>query len=496
MPGKIIKLLLSTFLLLLFSGHSFAQSEEEDIFFYLEKQNDTVGEYVHSHNPLIASRFSLSEMVYGYRLMPEKRLLFLQLRKLSRDEFYRNRGYIMVFDLEAGLGRWIRKIDYTRSTMALSEEHIIKRRRFDAYDFTPKYGKIRWHLKNALAFLDFQNGLGLERKGNKLQAIDLLDQRILWKRRVPESDESGQLFPWNDNSVLLYSGGFYKMRLTDGKGWELKQKMKFPQLPEDFFVFSSEKNLLPKKDLQAMVRDDSLFFFVTGRELVAVSDRGKLHWKKSFPKGKTGYVFSILKKGDSVTVINFYDRRNTKSSAPFIAIYRESTGDEIFFKSFAPEEKLLDVDWRGDTLYCLFDDKVAGYILSQEDESFSSQLPVYEDNKPVSFTDNATYRLTGSAWQKQSGNSLLKVLFENAKVWVLDTRLNPLEEQDNIALRLRSNELMDLLLYKDSYFLLNKDAQAIAQVNLLFPAELLGNKLILMRQSFLYIMEVYVGDKP
>ncbi len=477
-----------------FSWQGFAQNKDERIRFYLEKQNDTIGEYVVSHNPLIASRFALPEMVFGYSLMPEQQLLFLQLRKLSRDGFYRNRGYIMVFDLEAGIGRWVRRTDFSRSNISIEGEHIIKRRAFDTYDFSPKYGEIRWHLKYSVPYANGRYGLALMRKRTKLYAFNMLNKRILWKRKIPDTGEKGRLFARNDKSLLLYSGGFYKLRVEDGEGWYLNQSMTFPDPKQDFFVFSSKKNLLPAKDLQALVLEDSSYYFVSGNKVVAVSSTGGIRWKTSFRSGKSGHLFSLSKEGDSLIVINLYDKRNAKSASPFVAIYHKGNGDEIFFKQFAPEEKLLDVKAGGEVLYCLFQDKVAAYSIANGNEAFSFQLPQYAENLPVSFTDNEVYRISGdyAPWKKLNGEAVIKILFENANVLLLDMQLHPMEQQEKYALSVRSNEVMDLVFKGDNYYILNKNGVVQAKIDLVCPATLLGNKLILMQQSYLYVMDVFV----
>ncbi|NPA35698.1 MAG: PQQ-binding-like beta-propeller repeat protein, partial [Chlorobi bacterium] len=343
-------------ILILFSIQSFSQ-----------KNNDVkvlINEKVLGKNLLTSSEINGLEYVFPNRihktyLDTTSGFLTVQLRGLSKnDKWLKNKGYILLYDLNEKKLKWNKKVNFQTSYLQQFNNTMIFTVANKSYLLDINTGNELWEVKNNIVFADpdYNIGIGYRFNGstgysNKLQGLDMKNGKIIWEKELNSEYGWNDLFYTNDSTLMIVAAGLHSINIKNGKGWDYETITGKKDYTETIatnvagaalgiltgtFVTATGHNLV--HDAVSNVIIDSLYIYFSSAEQLAKINKnsGEVIWKYSFPK-KFASKSTIFVEDSLIYMINngyaFMGYRELNFGKPFIAAFDKETGKQKYLST-------------------------------------------------------------------------------------------------------------------------------------------------------------------
>jgi len=217
-----MKILLS-FLLLCLPGFAiFAQTPAITVI-----QKEIVsGKNLITNTDIPAREYVFPGWIGDYYLDTTTNLLTVQLRNMSKNgKLIRNKGKLILYDMENNSVKWTKKINYLKSSIKQYDDVLIQITETGTYRLNIETGQNMWMIPSQLAYIDDHSGIGVGYPLNagiyaRLEAYNLRWGNKVWFRGINRDFGWNDLFYFNDSVVMLIASGLQTINFKNGSGWD------------------------------------------------------------------------------------------------------------------------------------------------------------------------------------------------------------------------------------------------------------------------------------
>lgn len=496
-----MKKLQLAFLLLSFTLTAFAQQDMIVI-----ANPVSIGTNYIQNAEIKGTEYFFSERIDDYKIDTINGIAAVYLRGLTKNgKNLSNKGSFVLYDLIAQQPLWSRKINYVNEKITFHGGQAMLNKADKVTALDRKTGEELWSGKSWIYYVDQASKIGVSYKisglnptNDNMEGIDLLTGNTIWKRDLDRSYGWDDIQRLTDSTVLITSTGLHSLNIKTGEGWDYKTLTGKKQTGEAVAkglgsvvlgVLTGGTTFVSGVDVITGVVSNTLMdntgiYLASAEKLSKLDKDGNVLWAVDLPKDKCS-ASTILRKEGNIYLINkgyaYENGRFRNYGQPFIAIFDEKDGTQVFFKNFEEKKLLLnDVDIQGDTLNLLFYNKFAQLSIKNNtmltEKSFDTKKTGYLYN----FVNESLFASENESFvnvRKDCSEHL--ILTSNEKIIVFngngeeEKELNPGDFYSRFA-KIPTGKM----LFKDGKIVVvDNDGKKTAEINATSKAQLKGNRL-------------------
>ena len=338
--------------------------------------------YVPTSTPVNGQKYVFPGDIYSYYTDAAKNEIIVVVKK-EKEINIGSVAEIYVFDMSKALVKWSTSLNsmnvYVTNRYILSSEGNNTR----CYDRAS--GKQLWKKTDAnITYIDEQKGLVLT---DYIRALDLQSGKVRWQKYMPARYKWEDIKVVDDSSVIVASGGLYRINLYTGKGWntnEITGKDEF-EIPSAIGIVPGSTTFPVQhvKEINSqvppdrgttsnIVTDEDEVYIATNKRLLSVSKAdGTLRWITDLP-WSTG-ISSLYTDGDQLHLVahgKIADRSGTgkKYGKAYIATYSRKDGNKLAVEDLGADGAVNQVMAKpgGDKFLLLFDKAIYAWKESKK----------------------------------------------------------------------------------------------------------------------------------
>lgn len=312
-------------------------------------------------------QYTLPYNAHSYYIDNEHKELIILL-KLEKEINVGKSGEMLVWDMEKSLIKWRTKIN--TFNVFITNQYIITSEKGNTHCYRRTDGKQMWMKTNAnIQYIDEAKGVALT---DYIRGLNIHTGKTLWQRYLPGGHNWEGLQQADDSSVIVATGGLYKLNLYTGKGWSTSQitdKGEFDPhnsigviaplqyFPEVRVPEIGRQPSLTKTTTSGIVTDGNTIYFATNKRLLSLDkETGTLLWEAKLPYEKTG-ISSLHIGEQSIVYLNEGKVSNTSGvqkryGVPYLVTYNKERGDQKNAVIF-PEGSINDAKLSGERMIVL-----------------------------------------------------------------------------------------------------------------------------------------------
>lgn len=482
-----------------------------------------------------------------HNVFPDSALHYLTFQLKGRKKS----GTILQYDLMNKKVLWTKAIDYETSELLKFDKLLILNEYNEAYVIDEHTGD---NLSKALNYIYLANpeynigmaylyiAAGDGHYTNDFMGIDVMANKLIWKRNINRGYGWNDFFYLNDSTLLVVASGLHAINVKNGTGWDyhaitgeninyhdagaVVASVLFGIIGGVFvgiiggMVAGSFAGYHTRgyyyisiyypatatgeeiiHDVVSNTLIDSAFIYFAGREEMVKIDKysGEVVWKYPFPNNLTS-TSSIFMDDSVVYMINkgfaFKCNRQVHYGKPFIAAFNKQTGKQKYLSILNKNnDPVIDFKKRDNKIYLLFQHHIAQYNLETGTQILEKKLPLKADHNLVSFVGNETFIFN------KDGYLLNLVQNDSTKIYVntTQTQILSLDHQCNITNTMETNDTgLSFLRYNDyqfiakgeKTFIINNNGKLIAETAISTNAFIMDNILYDKREKSLIAIDL------
>lgn len=450
-------------------------------------------------NLLTNKEITAKEIVFPldiYHVYPDtlSNCITLQIRgKSNNGKYYNSTGRIMVYDLAKDTAKWSKYISYQGSGIAQYGNLIIQVIGNRSYRLNPETGEDQWEVKNAFSHVDFDHQLGLGYRiktlkdiNNTLEAIDLRNGQVVWKREMDHDFGWDGVMRVNDSCLLIVSSGLHQVNVKDGTGWDYETPTGLLNGAKTVGGIASN-----------VLMDSSDLYFAAKEKISRLNHQGQIIWSAPLPPDLTSQ--SILFKMDNrIGMINtghvdmgalYHD------CAPFIAAFDRKTGYQLYVSRTTVRNDVVHGFHIGkETISLLFKDRISKYSLRDGALITEKIFNTETDGELDRFVDQKIYIKKDSTYRSLvlSDTTQHYISTKKDKILVINDQLETTEQLD-------SRDLYTCYLHYKGYRFLEKEnhtividsnSKVVAEAALSKYSKLIGTKLFDVQEQKFFVVDI------
>ena len=430
-----------------------------------------IGKNYITSSEILGTKHTFRHHIYKYHIDTTFGHLTFQFKKTSKaGSKYKNRGYIVQYDLQTEELLWKDEVFFNSKDIFQYEDFIIYSTGIaTAYCVDAHKGNTLWMINKRLYFADliYKIGLGYDKDqfSTKLKGIDLVTGKKIWKRRIDPRYRWEDVFYINDSTILIVAAGLHSLNLKNGEGWD------YP------YVIDIVSNIL--------LEDEGLFFASRNDFFRLDQYTGERIWGTHLPDDLVSRS-SIFSDDSLIYMVDYgYPDETCKTMTykkPFIAAFYKETGEKKYLTEIiAFKESLLDYLVLNNELILVFEKRVLRYSITNGE--LVSEKTFYENEKSfVQFLGSNIYTQNSenSFSSLQEKDSTVGYLYNaNRKTFVIDQELNHKEsiEYDSLYVFYLETGNYKFIIKDNKTKVINNKGKIVAELNVSREATLIGNTL-------------------
>jgi len=338
--------------------------------------------------------FALDDRVASYFLDTATNTLTLQVRKLSKNgKKFKNKGEVVLFDLERKKVRWRKPFNYNSQFLLQSNNYLIETKANKSYGISLETGNRLWEVNNELTYLDPFTPVGLGYTAqtffsteDRLFAVHLKTGRLLWTRTIDNKYGWDDYYHISDSVMVIASSGVHSLNLFTGKGWDYEAKT-----GKDDYTGTIVSNLIgiaasimtgsldylsPNTDYTKITNiasnliEDSAFLYFSSRDRIACveKDSGKVFWSSKLPKNMTGKTTLHIHKLILYAVCYGYaysEGEKIFQGHPYVAAFDILNGSQKYFHPLPSDEIIHTLYFKEDRVFIMLKNSMISYDLAE-----------------------------------------------------------------------------------------------------------------------------------
>ncbi len=312
-------------------------------------------------------QYTLPYNAHSYYFDNEHKEVIILL-KIEKEINVGKSGEMLVWDLEKSIIKWRAKIN--TFNLFITSQYIITSEGGNSHCYRRTDGKQTWMKTDAhVRYIDEAKGIILT---DYIRGLNIHTGKTLWQRYLPGKYNWESLAQLDDSSVVVATGGLYKINLYTGKGWSTSQitdkgefdahnaigsiapLKKFPnvRIPE-----IGKHPSLTKTTTSDIAIDGNTIYFATNKRMLSLDkESGALLWEAKLPYEKTG-ISSLHIGEQSIVYLNEGKVSNSSGmqkryGVPYLVTYNKESGDQKNAVIF-PEGSVNDAKLSGERMIVL-----------------------------------------------------------------------------------------------------------------------------------------------
>lgn len=349
------------------------------------KSEKIVGKNLINNSDIKATVYTFPERIYESYIDTTNNTMTLQLRGTSKNgKWMNNTGNVIFYDLNIGVEKWSKKINYQSQRIQQIDNTIIWSSG-KSYCLNSENGENMWEIKNNILYVSPINNIGIGyslSKAEILQGIDLASGKTIWDRKVSRDYGWNSILYLDDSKILVTAAGLHTLDLKAGTGWDfdgITGKKDYTGtvvantagvalgLLTGTAVISTGHNLVRDLVSNTYIEDNNIF--IADREkLSCVNIDGSVQWTHTFPENIVSKS-KIFTKSDTVYMVNygyaFMRQRRLDYGIPFIAAFNKNNGEQFFLAEVGDKHtQILNFYWQPDGVFTLiYKGKIGKYSM-------------------------------------------------------------------------------------------------------------------------------------
>lgn len=333
--------------------------------------------WIPTSTPIKGQRYLLPAEAHSYYHGSAKKELILILKK-DKEVNIGPIAELLVLDINKGEVKW--SMNLNSFDVFVTDKYILTSNGSNLHCYHRINGKQNWRKMDArLKYIDEEKGILLT---DYIRALNINSGKIIWQKYLPVKYNWEDVEPVDDSSVVLVSGGVYKINLYNGQGWSSNELTSGSE-----FEIPTALGLLPETERFPAVKVSSINnepatwrtvssgalaeeqrVYVASNSHVYALDlsNGKLLWSASLPPEQTG-MSTLYSTTDQIVLVNEGKVGNRtgqikKHGKAYIFAFDKETGTQQYIKelntdpildSEIPNDKILLVTKNATLLYDL-----------------------------------------------------------------------------------------------------------------------------------------------
>lgn len=507
------RLFLGLFLLSALS--SFSQKSNINVI----RSEKIVGKNLLNNSAIIGVEFYFPKSIFKTYADTVSNLLSVQLCKLSKSkETLRNKGKLIVCNLEDGKVKWEKKVYYHTSFLRHCANSIIHTIDHESYCLNANNGKLRWKLKNNLSLInrEYNIGIGYKYKDfvgypNIIQGVDLSDGTVKWERKIKKEYGWNQVFRLSDSIHAIVASGFHLVNVKTGKGWDYNAITGEENYVADDDIRGSSTGPIPVHKVgtepnTAMgvvsnaVVDGSSVYIASKDKISRIDLRtGVVVWSRELNTMHTSSS-TIFIKDNLVYMINKGDAhmrgRRICYGSPFIAAFSKENGNQQFLNLVNIKGECINgFQVNEERLLLLFRNKISEYSLKTGERIIEKEVDVCKYGELISFVGNHVYKLMDDksyVCLPDSDTSKIFISTKEDQIIVIDSLYNVVDKIENKKLSVCNLETDEFrfIIKGNKTIVLNNNGERVAELFLSSNTILKGTKLYDVQDNRFIVLDV------
>ncbi len=445
------------------------------------------GQEVYSQNKVIGRHFTSSTDIYGlvftfserieHSFYDEKRdVISVLSRGVNSRDRLKNKGEILVYDLENATVKWSRNVRYFANSIFQPKGFLLENKGLKTTVSQIEDGSKLWKAPYETFFVaeEHQMAIGYDTQGsrndnNVLEGFDLSTGKSMWNRSIPRKSGWNDIKQLNDSIYIVLASGLHTINARSGEGWS-------------YFTKTGEKNT--GNIVSNVLEDGDEYYLASKLKLACLNAAsGQVKWSTSYPE-ELASSSAIFANDTAVFMLNtgiaFTWWGPVQYGEPFFAAYRKSTGHPYYLVQTAkPDEAILDHKDLKDHMLTLRIGTLESYNKKDGKLSASKNFEPEDIGYPMQFLPSRevfTKKPDGTYSSLQMQDSLHTfVLFNSGAVMAIDELLNRIYVLDVEALWIQFDERNGKVLVNDGERTMVIDGQGNVVAELLAPGGTLYN---------------------
>jgi len=414
-----------------------------------------------------------------------KKTVTLLIRGESNDAKWANNfGKLLLFDLQTGKINWEKNIQDEYSKFLQSDDFIVETTELLSNIIIPETGEFQSQVNTTIYYIDSINKTGIGYKvnargeySNDLEAINLKDGALLWKRRITHKYGWNDISRLNDSVLILLSDGLHAFNIKNGKGWEYKTITgKFDLISEFEYVVGIASN--------AVIESPGIYF-ASAENIVKLNTEGKIIWEIPLDKKKVSNS-SLFIKDSLLYMINkgyaFNENSQINYGIPFFAAFNKHTGNQVFHTALSNSKNLIkNFSIQNDNVNLIFKDRILKYSLVNGEKIAEQTFEIETTGELTDFADKQTYCMSDSSLYNltTSDSTCIYIKTQKNKILVLNRQLEIIKQIDPKAIFNCYLTTGDYKFLAKTYqsVVIDKDNKIVADFKVSQNARLIGTRL-------------------
>lgn len=312
-------------------------------------------------------QYSLPYNAHSYYADKEHKELIVLL-KVEKEINVGKSGELLVWDLEKSVVKWRTKVN--TFNLFITTAYIITSEKGNTHCYRRTDGKQMWKKTDArIQYIDEAKGVVLT---DYIRGLNIHTGKTIWQRYLPGDHNWEDVEQVDDSSVIVATGGLYKLNLYTGKGWstsQLTDKSEFDphnaigvispgrSFPDVRIPELEKQPPLTKTTTSGITTDGNTIYFATNRRLLCLDkETGTLLWEAKLPYEKT--AISSLHIGEQDIVYMYEGKVSNRSGIikrygfPYLVTYNKESGEQKNAVIF-PEGNINDAKLSGTRMIVL-----------------------------------------------------------------------------------------------------------------------------------------------
>lgn len=304
-----------------------------------------VGENLFLGRSIEAENFKFSMSPFSMEVDSTNQKIVIQLRKMNKDYTkYKDQGFYSVHGLNLEERLWSRPLNYSVNEIRLLPNSLLEF--FDANNGTHissyglSTGSLNWKITTSfssmgleLFYISESQPIGIGWDYKTLKAINLIDGKEIWSKKIKNRDSGVSHCFFVDNSnLLLLSGGIHWINLEEGIKWSYKIKTSARSydaqqrlgnllnggLATGLMALTLGANKNITTDLDIDIKDGLIYFSNNEESIILDANNGELIESK--PQGKSEK--EIIEEDDSTEIQDLvYDEFRFKNVGNSLEVF-------------------------------------------------------------------------------------------------------------------------------------------------------------------------------
>lgn len=373
---------LLVFLFILLSINTFSQTSP-----YFQTEKSVVGRFYGNDSIIHGTQYSFNDYIYDYDLDTLNNTLFVQLRGVKRDKYWKDNGLACQINLQSEKLYWQKKTDFKKEYYHQFGNYIFSGDGKSSTLYHTQLGTKLWSANISFCYVNHSNQIGIgynnNQEGDHLYGIDLLTGKEKWNSQIVREYGWDEIRYIDDSTLLIVANGLHAINIFNGKGWDINLSSGDESYGKAVagavgglalgiltgtYVIPNGNATITSGLISNTLIDSCYIYIASKNRIIKVNKKdGKPVWNHAFGEVECGKSTLFFNDTLVYMIHNGSAQKEGKTidfAKPFFAAYNRENGNEIFNTELKTRHSIIDFDFLGgDCIYLLSENEIVACSL-------------------------------------------------------------------------------------------------------------------------------------